>query len=325
MVNYALRKVKMDMASGQKDKRTIDETLLIPILEDGKRLYHYTSAAGLQGICSGEFWVTERSFLNDIMEFQVAIQIFCEVIDRHMSNKTRAEKLKKKVCDEIDRLNTPGMLGEEVAYSGDYVISFSLDNDSILMWSEYSDFYGYCMEFDGEELIETFQSNDSYCFLHGQVVYDHDEQVKIIEKTLEMEILNHEPGFEYLNSWSDLDDLTNENIEDLYLWIAVIINAYNVFFKLECFKGENEYRFVFMSIHDGGRVKENEREKQYFRIKNEVLTPYIKKKFPRLNSLKSVMIGPKNKSDIAEKGLRYFFRNMKLEVDVYKSKMPIRY
>ena len=127
------------MGSGQKDKRTIDETLLIPILEDGKRLYHYTSAAGLQGICGGEFWVTERSFLNDIMEFQVATQIFCEVIDRHMANKTRSEKLKKKVCDEIDRLNTPGMLGEEVAYSGDYVISFSLDNDSILMWSEYSD------------------------------------------------------------------------------------------------------------------------------------------------------------------------------------------
>ena len=149
--------------------------------------------------------------------------------------------------------------------------------------------------------------------------------MKIIENTLEMEIMNHEPGFEYLNSWSDLDDLTNENIEDLYLWIAVIINAYNVFFKLECFKGENEYRFVFMSIHDGGRVKENEREKQYFRIKNEVLTPFIKKKIQRLNPLKSVMIGPKNKSDIAEKGLRYFFRNMKLEVNVYKSQMPIRY
>lgn len=98
------------------------------------------------------------------MEFQVATQIFCEVIDRHMANKTRAEKLKKKVCDEIDRLNTPGMLGEEVAYSGDYVISFSLDNDSILMWSEYSDFYGYCMEFDGEELIETFQSNVARLF-----------------------------------------------------------------------------------------------------------------------------------------------------------------
>lgn len=62
--------------------KTIDETLLIPILGKGKKLYHYTSAAGLQGICSGEFWVTERSFLNDTMEFQVATKIFCEVIDK---------------------------------------------------------------------------------------------------------------------------------------------------------------------------------------------------------------------------------------------------
>lgn len=100
--------------------KTIDETLLIPVLEEGGKLYHYTSAAGLQGICGGEFWVIERSFLNDIMEFQVATQIFCEVLDKHMANKVCAEKLKKKVCDEIDRLNRPGMLGEEVAYSGDY-------------------------------------------------------------------------------------------------------------------------------------------------------------------------------------------------------------
>lgn len=48
-----------------RKKKTIDETLLIPILESGRKLYHYTSAMGLQGICKGEFWVTERNFLND--------------------------------------------------------------------------------------------------------------------------------------------------------------------------------------------------------------------------------------------------------------------
>lgn len=324
MEEHLRAKVNMNQEQ-KKPRRTIDETLLIPILEDGKKLYHYTSASGLQGICDGEFWVTEKSFLNDITEFQVATQIFCEVIDKHMTNVACAEKIKKKVCDEINRLSRPGMLGEEIAYSGDYVISFSLDNDSILMWSEYSEFYGYCMEFDGNELIKTFQSSDDYRFLHGQVVYDHNEQVKIIEETLENEFFGCEKGFEYLNSWDDLNNVTNEEIEDLYLWVAVIINAYNVFFKQECFKGEHEYRFVFTSIHDGGRVAEDEREKQYFRIKNEVLIPFIKKKIPNLNSLKAVIIGPKNKSDIVEKGVRYFFRNMKLDVNVYKSKMPIRY
>ena len=41
------------------------------------------------------------------------------------------------------------------------------------------------------------------------------------------------------------------NIEDLYVWLSVLIDAYNMFFKLDCFKGENEYRMVFCCIHDG--------------------------------------------------------------------------
>lgn len=37
--------------------KTIDEHLLIPVLEKGDKLYHYTSAVGFYGICNGEFWV----------------------------------------------------------------------------------------------------------------------------------------------------------------------------------------------------------------------------------------------------------------------------
>lgn len=161
--------------------------------------------------------------------------------------------------------------------------------------------------------------------MHGQVIYDHKEQVSIIEKTIENEIIRHAPGFEYLNSWEELDNLTDENIEDLYVWLSVLIDAYNMFFKLDCFKGENEYRMVFCCIHDGGRVNDDGREEQYFRIKNEVMIPFVKKRLVSLEALESVMIGPKNKSDIAEKGLQYFFRNRKMDVKIHKSQMPIRY
>lgn len=47
---------------------TIDDTSLIPVLSAGDKLYHYTSAAGMQGICGGEFWITESNFLNDSTE-----------------------------------------------------------------------------------------------------------------------------------------------------------------------------------------------------------------------------------------------------------------
>lgn len=61
---------------------------------------------------------------------------------------------------------------------------------------------------------------------------------------------------------------------------------------------------VFFCIHDGGRVNDDGREEQYFRIKNEVMIPFVKKRLVSLEVLESVIIGPKNKSDIAEKGVQ---------------------
>lgn len=146
---------------------TIDEHLLIPVLEQGEKLYHYTSAAGFHGICNGEFWITESGFLNDFTEFHVATDIFCEVIDNHVHNKQTCDAIKTKVITEIDRLNRCPKIGESVAYGGDYVISFSLDYDSTLMWSEYSDFLGYCLKFDFEKLFNSFDKKS--IIQHGQV------------------------------------------------------------------------------------------------------------------------------------------------------------
>lgn len=141
-----------------KTVKIIDDTLMIPILQDGDKLYHYTSAAGLKGICEGEFWVTERGFLNDSMEFQVATDVFCEVLDRHMNNKELCAKIKKKVRDEVERLLTTGLsVNEKAAFGGDYVISFCLDYDSPLMWSSYSNYDGYCIQFDFNKLVNFFE------------------------------------------------------------------------------------------------------------------------------------------------------------------------
>ena len=132
-------------------------------------------------------------------------------------------------------------------------------------------------------------------------------------------------GFEYLNSWEDFDSITDTEISDVYPFIAVFVSAYNMFFKQQCFEGEHEYRFVFPEIHDGGRIKPEERVGQYFRTKKGVLIPFVKESLNDLSALERVMVGAKNSSDIAVKGLQYFFRNKKLNVAIEKSKMPLRY
>lgn len=98
-----------------------------------------------------------------------------------------------------------------------------------------------------------------------------------------------------------------------------------MFFKKECFSGENEYRFVFICDHDEVLSSYIEIEPQYFRIKDNVLIPFVKKKLSSLDSVNSILIGPKNNSDIAEKGVKHFLRYHKIKAKVEKSEMPLRY
>lgn len=304
--------------------KTIDDILAIPVLSKGDKLYHYTSVEGLKGICEGEFWITERKFLNDFTEFQVATDIFGEVLAAHMTDKELCTKITEAVVEEVKRLQSTGLRKEdEIAYSGDYVISFCLNYDSPLMWSEYSDFTGYCMEFDFDELLSAF-SNTNFIH-HGKVIYEHDEQIALMENAIKKEFFEWPTGFDYINSWSDFDKFTDEHLEDFCQFMAVVIMGFNMFFKLPCFSGENEYRLVFFRIHDGGRVKPEERIPVYFRNKNGVLIPYIKEYLGDLTALKRVMVGAKNNSDIAVLGLQYFFRSKGLDVEIEKSRMPLRY
>lgn len=77
--------------------------------------------------------------------------------------------------------------------------------------------------------------------------------------------------------------------------------------------------------HDGGLFKPEQLWKQYFRVKDEALIPYIKVPLDSIESVEKILVGAKNKSDIAVKGLQYFFRNKKHDVIIEKSEYPLRY
>lgn len=304
-------------------KEDTDEYLLTE-LEEGDTLFHYTSAEGLQGILGGEFWVTESHFLNDITEFHVATDIFIEVINRNIKNKIIKEKLKKGVCEELKTLvDNDITYDKKFGYCSDYVISFCLDKDSILMWSEYSNFCGYSIEFDFDALINSFSKTDY--IIHGKVVYNHEEQISLMEHGIEKEIFNTHNLYEYLNSWDDFNKITDDQISEIVSELELLVYDYNMFFKKECFSGENEYRFVFSCDHNIENIEDSKKEEQYFRVKDNVLIPFVKKKLSSLDSVNSILIGPKNNSDIAEKGVKHFLRYHKIKAKVEKSEMPLRY
>mgnify|MGYP004595131637 CR=1 FL=1 len=301
--------------------RNTYRSFFIPTLEDGENVYHYTSAEALKGICENEFWVTESHFLNDSTEFQLGTEIVLEVLSEILNDADLSKILEKALPKEVDESDTLIHISKEYTYAGFYVISFCLDNDSALMWSQYSNYCGYCMEFNLQELVQAFNAKYIY---HGKVLYTKEEQKACVKKMIDM-ALDKRSGILTLPQKNDEEKYNQEELVEFVDRLMYICLYYNMFFKKQCFSGENEYRIVFPAVHDNDVVAEKEQTKQFFRVKNEVLIPYIKKSVGNMDALKAVVIGPKNNSDIAEKGLRCFFRNKKMSVNVSKSEIPLRY
>lgn len=292
------------------------------------KIYHNSIAAGIKGITGGEFWVTESHFLNDSTEFTIGTDICMEILEKHMRNPRRLLYAKDLLMEQMRKYYREE---QEVTVSGSaegsYVISFCTSGDSLLMWSEYSDFMGYCMEFEYGKLKETFQEhcgNDCTLF-DGKVIYDHDEQIKLLEDTIERLLLSDGEDYKTIHGWDDLDSAEEEDVKLFVDHISVICLLYNMFFKKECFVQEQEYRMVFLCVHKREhQVPENSIPVEY-RIKDEVFIPFIRMKLGDISCLKSVCVGTKNTSDLAVKGLRHYFGSRNLEVHVRKSEIPLRY
>lgn len=296
----------------------------IPAIKEGNNVYHYTSAEALMGICRKEFWVTERHFLNDKLEFQIGTSTVLEVLKEMFYGKIWLDQVIDILYDKVSQ--TDMIEDAKLTYPnwGDYVISFCLDSDSALMWSEYSNFTGYCMEFDFYKLLESFGEYEECAINHGQVIYDEKTQKECVRKTLDFYYASERKKGN-VPDWESIIETDAKKMDAFTDELAAFCRVYNMFFKKACFSGENEYRIIFNECHDEGNPHRKRISQQKFRIKEGIIIPYIEKEVLDLNSLKSVTIGPKNNSDIAVKGLKCFFRNQKINVDVQKSKIPLRY
>ena len=251
-----------------------------------------------------------------------------EILEKHMRNPRRLLYAKDLLMEQMRKYYREEQ-EDTVSGSaeGSYVISFCTSGDSLLMWSEYSDFMGYCMEFEYGKLKETFQEhcgNDCTLF-DGKVIYDHDEQTELLEDTIERLLLSDGEDYKTIHGWDDLDSAEEEDVKLFVDHISVISLLYNMFFKKECFAQEQEYRMVFLCVHKiEHQVPENSIPVEY-RIKDEVFIPFIRMKLGDISCLKSVCVGTKNTSDLAVKGLRHYFGSRNLEVSVKKSEIPLRY
>ncbi len=280
------------------------DMLCIEQMGKGGKLYHYTTIDALINIVSrNEFWITKWDFLNDVDEFRVALDACVELLNE--------EKIKPEIIkDVVNSVN-------EILYTNEsshdyFILSFSCDNDSQLLWSNYSDFDGVNIEVDFTKFIENLNHNILW---HGLVNYCFKSQIESLRKTFYDEFINVK-DFGMIKSLSEINKLEGREYEMTISHMSIICVLFSMFFKRDCFAGEKEYRFVFCC---------EKKQEISFRNKNRTVIPYIKKQIENIDYITGITIGPTNQVDITAKGISELLHYYQRNVNICKSQIPLRF
>jgi len=295
------------------------------ILNDGS-IYHYTSIEGLKGILEeNAIWLTHYEFFNDPDEL--------------------------KYCNRGEKRNITNLIVEQMPVNKiPMIVSFSEEADSYSLWSNYTNHFGYNIEFDVRKLRRNFYefkeckgSEWIDLFIEGKMIYDPDIRKKIINYVSQ----KNDPIFRDLVSYMlsinpELKKLSNEEkvqkmaSSDKYVsmmqehdkWDDFAGNigylfGRNVFFKSDLFNIENEYRYCFL-------INKNYlSNKMSFRLKDSFLVPYISVPLSiynkNKNPIKSITLGPKNLNQLNEKSIEYFLKYKNLDyIKIKESKIRLQ-
>ena len=270
-------------------------------MNKGEKLYHYTTSDALINIVTNkELWITKWDYLNDMDELRVAEEV-CEAILIEENADLKVIRAIKKEINDI--IYEDSLL---------FILSFSCDKDSQLLWSNYANLDGINLEIDFAKFEKKL---NHFIKWHGLVNYHLESQKECMKKTFYDELINVE-DFGKIKSLNDINMLTGKEYEMLIDHISVICMLYSMFFKREYFKCENEYRFVLSIL---------EKDALNFRSKNGLIIPYIKKKIEDLDFITQIMVGPTNKIDIVTNGIRELLLHNDIKIDVTKSEIPLRF
>ena len=251
-----------DLENGGKYMHYDKDMLRIAQMDEGEKIYHYTTIDALINIVSRkELWVTKWDYLNDMDELKVALDA-CVVV-------LKEENIKSEVIQDVEKSINEGIRGNGLTNSY-YICSFSCDEDSQLLWSNYSKYDGINLEID----FAKFRENLNHSIMwDGLVNYDFESQKECLRKTFYDEFIDVD-DFGNIKSLEEINKLQGKEYKMLISHMSIICELYSMFFKRSCFKGENEYRFVFAV---------DKKQEISFRNKNSIVIPYIKKEIESID------------------------------------------
>lgn len=280
--------------------------ILLKRIQPEENLYHYTKCRGVQGILKDKaFFATKSDFLNDTNEMRYTLALTRDVLTEF------------PILEEHSFLRQQlSLTTEEMKRQCYYVLSFSVEADSITLWSEFGNNTGYNLEFKSGELLDMISRTKKISY-HGLLIYSRETQRKIIHDLLTKDIPQ--------NLGCSFDDIMknaagnggDEAFRKYCKQFKKAMSIYAVFFKQEEFAAEKEYRVV---------LKETSDSEVHYREKDGFLLPYIRVNLRKAHdAVNRITVAPQNHVDLAKEGMQMYARQLGYSAEVCLSKINLRY
>jgi hypothetical protein len=268
-------------------------------------IYHYTSVEGFFGIVqSGNFWLSDYSYLNDTRELSHGADLVTEVATELLAKESRP-----RATDLLQHwIRALGAPVHRVC-----VASFSAAGDSLSQWRAYGPI---AVGFEPRDFsLHAYRAN------LRAVEYRRERQRGLVELHL------HHMREAYL---VDLDEGRLERIEDVYHKVDRLVELI-AFFKDPAFASEQEYRLAFIEHPDLMSSFGHKNSAKRFRVSRGRIIPYVLSNelepiLPnsRALAMREVVLGPESDSTL-ERGIREFLIEHNMgEVEVKRSRVPYR-
>ena len=264
--------------------------------------FHYTSAAGLQGIIeSNSLYFADSLFVNDESERRWGIEVLEEVVG---GLKTTMSERPKHFLEDMVRA--------QLEVSEDFrsvIFCMSLEGNLLNQWRDYGkDVVPYCIEFDAEGLWREQDANFSPALI--EMEYDHNTQKVLVGELLNRIFAIMEPLWDTMP-----DDAIYRMAVRASFQIGILLEQ----FKHPAFSAEKEVRLqeAHYSIVSDGVLP-------HFRPSSLGLVPYYVWSPKNKLKIKSVTVGPSPHSDASAEALKQFLRHHNIDADTKISGIPIR-
>ena len=262
--------------------------------------YHYTSPDALINMISeSSLRFTHCEFLNDVEEFNYIGQLLNDDAIRNDKDYDFIKLTYENAGNDNSGLYYKEPISESRFYhmkkGNYYVFSTSKEKDSLPMWSYYSktgNYYGYSIKLDIKKIAKGLEKENGL-LLYGNVIYDKDEQVRLILNKVH-EITDKLKS--KLRKNNNDEPLIGDAQEELFDFIQMI----RIFFKRYGFKHEKEIRIALLT-------NPSEDLEMGFNSINGLVRPYVEYKFEKL-PINEIIMSPSIEFELARKGLLYLLK-----------------